>query len=662
MDIASDLPVPEELGHLGALPEPVIPGKQQLHPRVASVFGILDGAGSPWLLLRGEDDLALPAGDVDILVDKDILPRLDGLMAAAGFCRVLAWGHGSHRFYFCYSAEEGAWIKLDVVSELAFGPYQQWRTSWAARCLRRRIRHGSYWMPDVADQAWLLLLHLFMDKGGIAAARQEPARTAAKVAADGGRIAESVRRRVGAGLATDMLNLVLAGRFEDAPAMAARLRASWSGGAGPMLIEAVNRTLRRSGARFRGHTPLLGVMAPDGAGKTTLLNGLHADVPLPTKYVYMGLWGAGPFDAVLNRIPGGRTAKKVYRLVRGGVVARFYRRLGKVVLMDRVAYDALLAGSGGGPLAWMSNRLALAVIPAPDVLLVLDVPGAVMFERKGEHSPELLETWRNDYLQLAGRLPGSRVVDAAQPVEAVQRVATGIIWDTCTPAAGRATTAGRATHPAPAVGLSSGSDAAPEAGAGEALSLHLWRLLDWRFLLPVLQPRTLGFAGRISPETESALRLLDPQAMRLAEPATEPATRPGGRACDVVLLASPGPGQIESAGLALEPGGWICVEASRSLLQHSGPRTLRGWKRMLERRGYQDVALYWNAPNRERTARLVPVQSGVSIRDTLALRKDVRFGVLKAAAVHVALALRVFDLLVPEGTITGRLPERSPGQ
>ena len=106
---------------------------------------------------------------------------------------------------------------------------------------------------------------------------------------------------------------------------------------------------------------MLGVMAPDGAGKTTLLNGLHADVPLPTKYVYMGLWGAGPFDAVLNRIPGGRTAKKVYRLVRGGILARFYRRMGKVVLMDRVAYDALLAGPGGGPLARISNTLALAV-------------------------------------------------------------------------------------------------------------------------------------------------------------------------------------------------------------------------------------------------------------------------------------------------------------
>src|SRR5512133_3623755 len=108
--------------------------------------------------------------------------------------------------------------------------------------------------------------------------------------------------------------------------------------------------------------------------------------------------------------------------------------------------------------------------------------------------------------------------------------------------------------------------------------------------------RTVRSWPRVPPtsaETESALRLLDPQAVRL----DEPDTGPGGRTCDVVLLASPGPGQIESAGLALEPGGWICVEASRSLLQRSGPRTLRGWKRTLERRGYQDVALYWNAPN-----------------------------------------------------------------
>ncbi|QDG61821.1 hypothetical protein [Pseudarthrobacter sp. NIBRBAC000502771] len=652
MDIASELPGPEELGRLAASAEPKVPAEQQIHPKVRAVFDTLDGTGLPWLLLRGEDDLALPSGDVDILVDSDLLSRLDDILGSAGFCRVVAWGHGSHRFYFCYSVEEGAWIKLDVVSELAFGSCQQWRTPWAARCLRRRTRHGSYWLPDAADQAWLLLLHLFMDKGEIAQGRQEAAQSAAKVAADGGRIAESVRRRMGAGLATDMLNVVLAGRFEEAPAMASRMKASWSGGVNPALIEKVSRVLRRSGARLRGHTPLLGVMAPDGAGKTTLLNGLHADVPLPTKYVYMGLWGAGPFDSVLNRIPGGRTAKKVYRLVRGGILARFYRRMGKVVLMDRVAYDALLAGSSSGTLARVSNALALAIIPAPEVLLVLDVPGAVMFERKGEHSPELLESWRNDYLRLAARLPGTRVVDAAQPVEAVQQVATRIIWDKCSPAR-RATTAGHAPHPGSGVGPSTQSGPAPESGMGEGLSLHLWRLLDWRYLLPVLQPRTLGFAGSISPETESALRLLDPQAVRLDQQEDLP-----GGTCDVVMLASPDPGQVERAGRALKPGGWICVEAGRTLFRHSGPRTLRGWKRTLERCGYQDVALYWNAPNRARTARLVSVRSGVSIRDTVALRKDVRFGLLKAAAVHIALALHVFDLLVPDGTVTGRRPER----
>ncbi|TDT76545.1 thymidylate kinase [Arthrobacter sp. AG258] len=626
----------------------------RVHPRLAAVFDALDASSWPWLLLRGGDDLALPAGDVDILVDKGVLPVLDGLLAAAGFCRVRAPGHGSHRFYFHYAVDDGAWIKLDVVSDLAFGPYQQWRTPWAARCLRRRVRRGTHWMPDPADQAWLLLLHLFMDKGSISPERHPLARAAARTAADGGRIAESVRRRVGAGLVAEMVDSVLDGRFDDVPGTAARMRAAWRGGLSPRLIAGANRVLRHAGAQVRGHTPLLGVMAPDGAGKTTLLNGLHADVPLPTKYVYMGLWGAGPWDKVLGRIPGGRTGKKIYRLVRGGVLARFYRRMGKVVLMDRVAYDALLGGSGGGPLAGMSNALALAVIPAPDVLLVLDVPGPVMFERKGEHSPELLESWRQDYLKLAGRLPGGRVVDAAQPAAAVQRVATGIVWETLSRPAGiRAATRrrnpGNGRSPAAQESVAPVAPAAPGAGAAEALALHLWRLLDWRFLIPVLQPRNLGFAGQVSQETEAALRLLDPEAVRLAGPA--------GASCDVVLLASPGRGHVEAAGLALEPGGWICVEASRSLLQRSGPRTLRGWKRTLERRGYQDVTLYWNAPNRDRTARLVPVRSGVAIRDTLALRKDVRFGALKAAAAHLALALHVFDLMVPEGTVTGRRPE-----
>ena len=610
-----------------------------IEPHLANALHLLEGTGLPWLLLRGEGDLARPSGDVDLLVAEELLPGLDRLLEGAGFRRVLAPGHGSHRFYFCYSASDGFWVKLDIVSDITFGPYQELRTPLAKRCLRHRVRRDRLWLPSSGDQAWLQLLHLFLDKGEIAPQRIEAARTAAVSASKDGAVAAFVDRRMGPAVAAQALDLVRSERFHEAPALAARMRASWTG-TSTRLLAARNRGLRLLGARLRGRGMVVAVMAPDGAGKTTLLHGLRATVPLPTRYVYMGMWGAGPWDSWLRWTPGGRSAKKVFRILRGGLLARSNTLLGRLVLMDRVAYDAMLPGAGEpGALGRITDFLALRLVPDPDVLLVLDVSGQVMFGRKGEHSPEVLENWRQAYRLLAARLPGSSVINAGQSRELVQSQATEIVWrrlaqDDAGTAAARAAVAVQTD----------------DADAQAALSLHLWRLLDWRFLLSGLEPQSVGFGGRTGPEMESALRLLDPSAVVIGPDSPHAPDR----TFDIVLLAAPDRTLFETATSVVQPGGWMCVEVRRSLLQLSGPRTLKGWKRAFIRSGYQDVSVYWNVPNLERTARIVPVASAVAIRNTLALHRDVRFGVAKAAAARLALALGLFDLAVPEGTVTGR--------
>ncbi|GAA1275764.1 hypothetical protein [Arthrobacter pascens] len=614
-----------------------------LHPDVAKVFDALDGSGLPWLLVRGEHDLARPSGDVDILVAREQLPGLDHLMAGIGFRRVLASGHGSHRFYFAYAGPDDLWLKLDFVSDISFGPYQQWRTALASGCLSRRVRNGPFWLPDPADQAWLQLLHLVLDKGEVRPERVGIASRAASAASTGDVIAEFLDRRVGPGAAGQLLNLVRAGRFDQVPAMAARMRSAWTMSAQrrPSLLAVANRAQRLLTPRLRGRAPVVGVMAPDGAGKTTLLRSLGPAVPLPSSYVYMGMWGAGPWDAWLSRIPGGRLGKKVFRLVRGGLAARYHSLRGRVVLMDRVAYDAVLPGStDNSVLGRITNAMAFYLVPDPDVLLVLDAPGEVMFARKGEHSAEILEGRRQAYLQLADSLPQARVLDAVQPQDEVQRQATDIVW--------------RHTSPGPA--------SAPEAGrAGPVeLNLHLWRLLDWRFLLPVVQPRSLGYGGDMGRDMVAALHLLDPGAARIGADRIEAdrigADRQSAAAgdFDVVLLSAPDLRLFEEAAAAVEPGGWVCAQVSRSLLRSSGPRTVGGWKRVFERKGFSDVAIYWHAPNLERTARIVPVASATAVRDTLSLQEAIRFRRSKVAIARLALALRLFDAAIPEGTVMGR--------
>jgi thymidylate kinase len=67
--------------------------------------------------------------------------------------------------------------------------------------------------------------------------------------------------------------------------------------------------------------------------------------------------------------------------------------------------------------------------PAPDLVIVLDAPGDVLFARKGEHSAELLERQRQQYLALRNTLPQLVVVDATQEEDQLRRTALALIWD-----------------------------------------------------------------------------------------------------------------------------------------------------------------------------------------------------------------------------------------
>jgi thymidylate kinase len=66
--------------------------------------------------------------------------------------------------------------------------------------------------------------------------------------------------------------------------------------------------------------------------------------------------------------------------------------------------------------------------PAPDLVLVLDAPGEVLYARKGEHSADFLEQQRQQYIALRARLPEMIVVDATRDAERVRRDALAAIW------------------------------------------------------------------------------------------------------------------------------------------------------------------------------------------------------------------------------------------
>ncbi|MHC4415219.1 MAG: hypothetical protein ACYS0G_08045 [Planctomycetota bacterium] len=208
------------------------------------------------------------------------------------------------------------------------------------------------------------------------------------------------------------------------------------------------------------------LVGADGAGKTTIARRLENGQPLRVKYLYMGVNPAASSHALpttraiqavkraLGRPthqggppdPSRRQSRKgLLRRTAGAVksnlrmanqlaeewfrqsVAWWYRRRGFIVLFDRhfycdhYAHDVARPGRGVPLRRRLHGMLLRRVYPRPDLMIVLDAPAEVLFARKREGTPDLLERRRREYLELAERVPHVAVVDAARPQEDVTR-------------------------------------------------------------------------------------------------------------------------------------------------------------------------------------------------------------------------------------------------
>jgi thymidylate kinase len=203
--------------------------------------------------------------------------------------------------------------------------------------------------------------------------------------------------------------------------------------------------------------PSIAIIGPDGAGKTTVTRALETSGLLPFKYIYMGIntsssnvalpssrlveWlkphlrksgGTGDSGVVRERErvePPGRlwvAARLVNR-----VAEQWFRQLlswtfelrGYVVLYDRhFLFDFADDGSTGSedPLDRRIHRMLLErLYPRPNLVILLDAPGEVLFARKGESTPEELEKRRAVLRRTGQQLPNFIRVDATRPLNEV---------------------------------------------------------------------------------------------------------------------------------------------------------------------------------------------------------------------------------------------------
>lgn len=207
----------------------------------------------------------------------------------------------------------------------------------------------------------------------------------------------------------------------------------------------------------------IALIGADGAGKTTIGRRLEAELPIPAKYLYMGVNAAagnhllpttrlvraikdargappdtaGPPDPLATRRegrPGGvgrrvrRSARASLRLVNRlaeewhrQLLAWRHERRGEVVIFDRHYFSDYLAYDvTGGPDLPLSRRihglLLARAYPRPDLVIFLDAPAQVLLARKGEGTLEALDRRRGDYLAVAEHCRRFEVVDASRPV------------------------------------------------------------------------------------------------------------------------------------------------------------------------------------------------------------------------------------------------------
>ncbi len=389
------------------------------------VFHAFERQAIRWSTLPSRPAPEEPRPVVDLLVARDDLGGARNLVMDLGFLPETDTSERANPCFLAYVPAIDEWLRLRTVSRLPFGPFDALEAEGVNQLLTHRQKTGPVAELDRADAFWIVLLYCLLDNAVIDEESTKRLQELALSARPDGVLARfTTRLRPEGWDSQSLIDSAQSGDRASLERLVGDFRTDAEAGRQTGGRGETARTFKRTlqFALSRGHGLTVALLAPDGAGKSSVASALSASLPVPVRVIYMGR------ARTSNRGRRGSVASGLLRQWRRHLTARYHRFRGRIVLFDRYTYDALLPPRNPKP-ARIARRWVFAhAVPPPDLVVLLDAPADLMFQRKDEHSREFLEQRRRDYLELRSRLPGMVVVDAAQELDDVRRDVTSAIW------------------------------------------------------------------------------------------------------------------------------------------------------------------------------------------------------------------------------------------
>jgi len=423
----------------------------------AALFSYLAQWGESCCVVGIAEDLPekIP-GDLDIVVasglERAFAVALGRFCNDRGFRLVQALQHEPTATYYAFCWRDGAkklqFLHPDVCSDyLRRGRRFLTAREILAGAELARDANGnarSFSVPAPASEFLYYLLKR-IDKGSLGA--REEKHLSAQWQSDPTGAARQVRRFWPGPVGGAILEAAEKNTWEkvraDLPRLQKELRAH-----APLSLSLLGQVVARAWQRFFRPTGFWVVfLGPDGVGKTSVLRRVGEDLaPAFRREAYFHLRphlgrgaaiASGPVTDPHGADPRGHllsTAKLFYFLFDYvfGYAFRLHPKLVRstLVLFDRYFHDLLVDPKRyryGGAM-WLA-RLFGAILPRPDLWVVLDAPAEVVVARKGEVPLAEAARQREAYRSVTQRFSDVALVDASQPLETVVRDVESHILD-----------------------------------------------------------------------------------------------------------------------------------------------------------------------------------------------------------------------------------------